>query len=32
MKPEMYEDEDGQIWHVLDCAKFVHSKEFVQSY
>jgi twitching motility protein PilI len=32
MKSEMYEDEDGQVWHILDCAKFVHSKEFVQSY
>lgn len=32
MKPEMYEDEEGQVWYILDCAKFVHAKEFVQSY
>jgi twitching motility protein PilI len=32
MKPEMYEDEEGQVWYMLDCAKFVHAKEFVQSY
>ena len=32
MRPETYEDEEGEVWQVLDCAKLVHSKEFVHSY
>lgn len=32
MQHEVYEDEDGQQWMVLDCAKLVQSKEFIQSY
>jgi len=32
MRHEVYEDQDGNQWMVLDCEKLVQSKEFVQSY
>ena len=32
LKPETYEDEEKNIWHVLDCDKLVHSKEFATPY
>jgi twitching motility protein PilI len=32
MKPEVYEDEEGKQWYVLDCVKLIKAKEFVQSY
>ncbi|WP_020181580.1 MULTISPECIES: chemotaxis protein CheW [unclassified Methylotenera] len=32
MQHDVYEDQDGNQWMVLDCAKLVQSKEFIQSY
>lgn len=32
LNPETYEDEEKNIWHVLDCDKLVHSKEFATPY
>lgn len=32
MQHEVYEDQDGHSWVVLDCEKLVQSKEFIQSY
>ena len=28
LKAQTYQDEDNQIWHMLDCDKLVRSKEF----
>ena len=32
MRHDVYEDQDGNQWMVLDCEKLVQSKEFIQSY
>jgi twitching motility protein PilI len=32
MQAEVYEDESGEAWQVLDCAKLLTAKQFVQSY
>lgn len=32
LSPETYEDQDKRIWHVLDCNKLIHSKEFAMPY
>jgi twitching motility protein PilI len=32
LKHDVYEDQDGNQWMVLDCMKLVQSKEFIQSY
>ncbi len=31
-KPERYEDEEGNLWYVLDCERLVSSKEFEVPY
>jgi twitching motility protein PilI len=32
LKPESYEDAEKRVWHVLDCDRLVHSKEFATPY
>ncbi|OYZ67547.1 MAG: chemotaxis protein CheW [Methylophilaceae bacterium 17-43-7] len=32
LKHDVYEDQDGNQWMVLECMKLVQSKEFIQSY
>lgn len=31
-KKERYEDEEGNVWHILDCERLVSSKEFEVPY
>jgi len=31
-QPERYEDEEGNLWYVLDCERLVSSKEFEVPY
>ncbi len=28
LKAQTYQDEENRVWHILDCDKLVHSKEF----
>jgi twitching motility protein PilI len=32
LKTKTYQDQDSRIWHMLDCDKLVHSKEFAVPY
>ena len=32
LKPQTYQDAENRIWHMLDCAQLVHSKEYAIPY
>ncbi len=32
LKMQTYQDEENRVWHILDCDKLVHSKEFATPY
>jgi twitching motility protein PilI len=32
LKAQTYQDEENRVWHMLDCDKLVHSKEFAVPY
>ncbi len=32
LKAQTYQDEENRVWHVMDCDKLVHSKEFATPY
>ena len=32
LKAQTYQDDESRIWHMLDCDKLVHSKEFATPY
>jgi twitching motility protein PilI len=32
LKAQTYQDQENRVWHILDCDKLVHSKEFAIPY